>query len=69
MNAESEALLDAALQLPLAERQEFLGRLIEAVPVGDATWALDDPGLLEELDRRFADRAGAVPWEELRRED
>lgn len=30
--------------------------------------SLDDPNLIEELDRRVADDAGLIPWSELKNE-
>ena len=30
--------------------------------------SLDDPDLIQELDRRWADDSSTIPWSELRRE-
>jgi hypothetical protein len=38
------------------------------MPVDDSAISLDDDSLVEELDRRFADREGSVMWPELRAE-
>jgi hypothetical protein len=42
--------------------------LLETIPVDDSAISLDDDSLVEELDRRFADREGSVEWSELRAE-
>ena len=64
----AEAVLEAALGLPENERLALASRLLETIPVDDATISLDDDSLLEELERRFADREGEVDWSELRAE-
>jgi hypothetical protein len=38
------------------------------MPDQDVTTCVDDPDLLVELERRFADPEGAIPWSELRAE-
>jgi hypothetical protein len=30
-------------------------------------WCIDDPGFIEELDRRFADDSESIPWSEIRK--
>lgn len=65
---EPNAILEAAMLLPESERLALASRLLESVPPNEATMSLDDPTLLEELDRRFADRDGAIPWTELQAE-
>ena len=39
------------------------------MPAEDSSASLDDPPLIEELDRRFADREGNVTWPELQAEN
>ncbi len=68
MQADSEAILAAALGLSESERLALISRLMETVPADDLAISLDDPGLVDELDRRFADREGAVPWSKLKAE-
>ena len=68
MQLPAEAVLEAALGLPENERLALASRLLETIPVDDATISLDDDSLLEELERRFADREGEVDWSELRAE-
>jgi hypothetical protein len=64
MQLSSDALFQAALQLPEEERLGLAARLLDAAP-GDLTIDLDDPQLKQELDRRFADSDGAVRWSDL----
>jgi len=68
MPTDPEAILDAALQLPENERLAIVSRLLETLPPEDVTISLDDAQLAEELDRRFADSEGAVPWSDLKAE-
>jgi len=68
MTGDSQTLLDAALQLPEADRLALASCLLESLPPA-ATLSVDDPNLIAELDRRFADADGAVPWSDLRAAD
>lgn len=68
MPLSSQEILEAALELPEPERFTLVSRLLETMPADDGTLSLDDGGLMEELERRFADSEGAVPWSELRSE-
>ena len=68
MQADSDAILDAALKLPEDQRLSLVSRLLESLPPEDLTLSLDDPQLVEELDRRSADSEGAVPWSRLKAE-
>ena len=65
MEPNLNAVFEAALTLPAMERLALASRLLDTVPAEDAAKSLDDPSLLEELDRRFADREGSVAWPEL----
>jgi hypothetical protein len=68
MQSPSEAVFEAALKLPEGERLTLVSRLLETMPPEDATASLDDAPLAEELERRFADREGSVPWSDLQAE-
>jgi len=68
MQSDPQAILDAALRLPENERLAIVSRLLETLPPEDVTISLDDTRLAEELDRRFADSEGAVPWSDLKAE-
>ena len=50
------------------ERSELALRLMESLP-SEEVHAVDDPDSEAELERRFADPAGAVPWSKLRAEE
>jgi hypothetical protein len=62
----ADTILEAAMMLPEKERITLASRLLESVPSDDVTTSVDDRALIEELDRRFADREGGLPWSELR---
>ena len=66
---EANAILEAAMQLPESERLLLASQIMDSLPEEDLTISVDDPDLLAELDRRFADPDGAVPWSELEAED
>ena len=68
MEQSANAILEAAMMLSENDRIAIVSRLLESVPSEDVTASVDDPALIEELDRRFADRDGGVPWSELRAE-
>ena len=56
------------MMLPKKERITLASRLLESVPSDDVTISVDDPSLIEEINRRFADREGGILWSELRAE-
>ncbi|MCX7425151.1 MAG: hypothetical protein NTW96_05930 [Planctomycetia bacterium] len=68
MSLPVETVLAAAMELPEGERFALVARLLETMPADDSAITLDDDALVEELDRRLADREGSVPWSELRAE-
>jgi|688.fasta_scaffold2697604_1 hypothetical protein len=68
MSPGAERLFDAAMQLSPDERIALIGRLLETTPDQAISLPPDDAGLLEELDRRYADSGGEVSWAELRAE-
>jgi len=68
MSPGAERLFDAAMELSADERIALVGRLLETTPDHAIGLPPDDAGLLEELDRRYADPAGEVSWAELRAE-
>ncbi len=65
MQPPSDAVFEAALKLPEQERLALVSRLLETMPPEDSAISLDDANLIEELDRRFADRDGRVPWSDV----
>jgi hypothetical protein len=68
MPLTSDVIFSEALKLPEGERLALVSRLLETMPADDSGLSLDDPSLIEELDRRSSDLAGSVPWSELRME-
>ena len=68
VQSDPQAILDAALRLSENERLAIVSRLLETLPPEDITVSLDDPQLVEELDRRFADNEGTIPWSDLKAE-
>lgn len=68
MPENTNVLFEAALRLSEEERLSLVSRILDTMPAQDVTASLDDPELLDELDRRFAQAEGAIPWSELQAE-
>ncbi len=68
MQPTSDGVFDAAMQLTEDQRFQLVSRLLDILPGPPGLLALDDPNLIEELDRRAADDAGSIPWSELKNE-
>jgi len=70
METTRQALLEAALRLPEAERVLLVNQLLESL--SPETEDPADDALAEELDRRLAeyrqDPSSAVPWSEVKRQ-
>ena len=71
MTAQTQALLDAALALPEAERALLADRLYESLLPDQDT--LTDDQLFAELERRDAeaeiDPSVLIPWSDLEKEE
>jgi putative addiction module component (TIGR02574 family) len=68
MQTDFQAVLDAAMQLPEADRLALVSRLMQSLPPEDNSVSLDDPELAAELDRRFAQSDEGIPWSQLKAE-
>ena len=68
MQETPDAIFEAAVRLPENERLELVTRLMDTLPAELDLLSMDDPNLIEELDRRSADDAPGIPWSEIRRE-
>jgi len=66
MQTDPQDILDAAMQLPEAERLTLVSRLMESLPPEGITISLDDPELAAELDRRFAQNDEGIDWSQLK---
>jgi|tagenome__1003787_1003787.scaffolds.fasta_scaffold20351660_2 hypothetical protein len=64
MQLNLDALYEAAMKLPDNERLDLAARLLDTMPPG--IMSEDDPGFIEELERRFNDASPTVPWSEIR---
>jgi len=69
MSSDPQAILAAALHLSQEDRLALVSQLLESLPAETQTLSADAPDLIAELDRRFTDPDGAVPWSELQAED
>ena len=67
MSTSAQTSLNAALELSESERFMIVSGLLESLPP-DIGLSEDDPGLIEELDRRCLDLEGAVSWSDLESE-
>jgi putative addiction module component (TIGR02574 family) len=68
MQSDANEIFQAALGLSESERLALATRLMATVPEQSITLSLDDEDLEAELDRRFADQSGNIPWSELRKQ-
>jgi hypothetical protein len=68
MQSSADHLFAAAMQLPDIDRAKLAFQLLESLPEDVELVTLDDPEFLTELDNRFADQSGAIPWSQLRNE-
>ena len=67
MQFTADTIFQAAVQLPEGARLELISRLMDTLPGPPGLVSLDDPNLLEVLDRRAAYDSGSIPWDELRK--
>jgi putative addiction module component (TIGR02574 family) len=69
--ANTQAILDAALTLPEAERTFLVEHLLATLPAEPEEF--DDDEIFAELERRRAEveagTAQGIPWSELKQED
>jgi hypothetical protein len=65
MQATRDDILNAAMQLPESDRLTIATRLLETIPDDAPGLSMDDDNLLEELERRFNDKEGAVLFSDL----
>lgn len=68
MQPNSDAIFQAAIQLPEDERLTLVSRILDTMPEESTGLSIDDPDLVEELDRRSKDKEGSMPWSQLRNE-
>ncbi len=68
MEPSVDAVFEAAMMLTEEERFALVARLLKSLPPEDSAISINDLSLRKELDRRFADREGAVPWSQLKSE-
>lgn len=68
MQLTADSIFEAASKLPEAARLELVSRLMDTLPGPLNLPSLDDPNLIEELDRRAADDSGSIPWSVLKNE-
>ena len=58
---QPQEILHAALGLPENDRFELVTQLLDSFPHDSVESSLDDPALLDEWDRRFAESDNVVP--------
>jgi hypothetical protein len=68
MQITPDIIFEAAVQLPEGARLDLISRLMDTLPSPPNLVSLDDPNLLEELERRAADDSGSIPWSVLKNE-
>ena len=65
MQLTADAIFEIAMNMPENQRLDLAIRLLDTVRPPNLL-SLDDPGFLDELDRRASDDSGSVPWKEIR---
>jgi hypothetical protein len=68
MQLTADSIFEAASKLPEGARLELVSRLMDTLPGPPNLLSLDDPNLIEDLDRRAADDSGSIPWSVLKNE-
>jgi hypothetical protein len=68
MQQNFDGIVAAAMALPEGKRLDLAHQLLDSIPEPPGVFSEDDPGFLEELERRAADDAGGIPWSELKNE-
>ncbi len=69
MVASLSEILDAAMKLPESDRLLIATRLMDTLPEELPGLSDDDPGFLDELERRAADTEPTVPVSRLWKQD
>jgi len=61
-----EEVLKSALSLPEADRILLATTLLDSFDDSKASFSVDDPSFLQELERRANDPSPGIPWEEVK---
>ena len=61
-----EEVLKSALSLPEADRILLATKLLDSFDDSKASFSVDDPSFLQELERRANDPPPGIPWEEVK---
>jgi hypothetical protein len=61
MELTADTIYEAAVRLPEGQRLDLVSRIMDSLPGPPGLLSIDDPNLIQELDRRSADDAGSVP--------
>lgn len=67
MSISREEVLKSALSLPEADRILLATKLLDSFDDSKASFSVDDPSFLQELERRANDLPPGIPWEEVKR--
>ncbi len=65
MRNTRNGILEMALSLPEADRLEIALCLMDSVPEDPPGLSFDDPGLIEELDRRCREDSESIPIKDI----
>jgi putative addiction module component (TIGR02574 family) len=68
MLISKDDILQAALSLSLEDRLLMAEELLGTLPEDRDLLSLQDPGIIQELDRRWNDGEARISWEEVRAE-
>jgi putative addiction module component (TIGR02574 family) len=72
VTTQTQAIVEAALALPEADRVLVVKRLLKSLPPEDDAEDLDDDEFFAELERRSleiaSDPSAGIPWSEVKRQ-
>ena len=69
MASTPDEIIDAALKLPESDRLMIATRLLDTLRDDQPGLSEDDPGFLDELERRANDTGPTIPLSELWKQD
>jgi hypothetical protein len=69
MASNLDQIIDAALKLPESDRLLVAARLLETLPDDHPGLSEDDPGFMDELERRANDKEATIRVADLWKQD
>jgi hypothetical protein len=67
MSMSQDEVFRSALALSEGDRILLATKLLDSIESSPTQFSVDDPGFLEELERRASDSSPGILWEEVKR--